>query len=100
MFNPPPSHVVAHRDTRRFPIIQSTIAVLAIASLALGACSAPSAGGVAPQPEPGAFPQTFDSWDSLRREHQPRAVVNPAAATDRSDDTWDSLRKEHQRATR
>lgn len=100
MFQRHPSRPKAHRGTRGMPTIGSAIAVLAIAGLALGACSAPAAGAVVPQPESAAFPQSFDGWDSLRKEHRRSvAAVNPATPAASSDDTWDSLRKEHLRAS-
>jgi hypothetical protein len=101
MFKRPPSRPVAHRGTHGLSTVSTAIAVLAIAGLALGACSAPAAGVAVPQPESAAFPQSFDSWDSLRKEHRRSvAAVNPATPATSSDDSWDSLRKEHMRASR
>jgi hypothetical protein len=92
MFKRPTSHLAAHRGTRGLPTIASGFAALAIAGLALGACTAPTAGGALSGP-------AIESFESHRAKEQQRNVasaiqVNPGAALD---DSWDSLRKEHQR---
>ncbi len=100
MYRHPPSHLVAHRGSRGLPTISSAIAVLAIAGLALGACTVPAAGGAISRPDSGAttFPQSNDSYESLRKEHQRTAPATiQAAPVVTSDDSYESLRSEHQR---
>ena len=95
MFPQPPSRLVAQRGTRGLPTITSSLAILALAGAAVGACTAPAAAGAISGPAQASFdshrareqqrstalpPSSLDSWDTLRKEHQPGVTVTIGTA--------------------